>query len=75
MPFKILVTELKTGIVLDAKAQKWHLENGELPYIYFENLTDSLLFATDLLKKNSGLEISVWDKEGDYIQTLDSKSL
>jgi hypothetical protein len=75
MSFKTLVVELRTGIVLNAKTQNWYLGNAELPYEYFEDLSDVSTFATSLLKKNNGLEISVWDEDGNYIQTLNSKSL
>lgn len=75
MPVKMLVTEFETGIVMDAKAKTWHLEAGELPYRYSDSLAELLVFATALLEENNGLEIAIWDEEGNYIQTINSNSL
>jgi hypothetical protein len=75
MPFKMLISEFRTGIILDDKAQNRHLGASTLPYRYADSLAELRSFATALLRNTKGLEVIIWDSEDNYIQTITAPSL
>lgn len=70
MPFKMLISEFRTGIILNMETRKRHLGGSELPYRYFDSIAELLTFATTLVQNNSTLEVTVWDGDGNYVQTV-----
>ena len=70
-----LLCEVATGIVLNTDGEtrfQNHYGTTELPYIEAKSLEEAQYWAMDMLIMYPGVEVTIYDEEKNYINTISS---